>query len=268
MKKTLLCGMLLSLCSLTAHADPAMEQALNNPLRSADNQARDQYRHPGETLGFFDVQAGKTVIELWPGSGWYAEILAPLLAKDGHYVAANFDTQPAKDNPAPAYRAKIGLAFEAWLDEHRSALGNASSLAFDPPFKSSLGNDNSADVVLTFRNLHNWAMQGQLETVFDSAYRVLKPGGVLGVVEHRAKPGMTMDSGYMDEAQMIAMAEKAGFTLAAKSEINANPKDSKDHPKGVWTLPPRLALGDTDKEKYLAIGESDRMTLKFVKPGA
>ncbi|MCG9714272.1 methyltransferase [Shewanella insulae] len=239
--------------------------ALTNPLRQAPNIERDQYRHPGETLSFFGVKPSDTLVELWPGGRWYAEILAPYLAKEGHYIAANFDANPPAGVDAPGYRIRLGKALDKWIKDHGDTLGQASSISFDPPRLVELGAPNSADVVLTFRNLHNWAKSGVLEQVFDSAYKVLKPGGTFGVVEHRAKPGMDLSTGYMVQDEMIALAEKVGFTLVATSEINANPKDSKDHPKGVWTLPPSLRLGDQDKAKYLAIGESDRMTLKFIK---
>ncbi|CAM4097535.1 class I SAM-dependent methyltransferase [Shewanella aquimarina] len=239
--------------------------ALSNPLRKAANVERDQYRHPGETLSFFEIKPSDTLVELWPGGGWYAEILAPYLAKEGHYIAANFDANPPEGLEVPGYRIRLGKALDSWLQSHADKLGQASSIAFDPPRLVSLGAPNSADAVLTFRNLHNWAKAGALEEVFASVYEVLKPGGTFGVVEHRANPGMDLSTGYMVQDEMIALAEKAGFTLVASSEVNANPKDSKDHPKGVWTLPPSLRLGERDKAKYLAIGESDRMTLKFIK---
>ncbi|MCG9696835.1 methyltransferase [Shewanella sp. Isolate11] len=245
--------------------NPQLETALSNELRMTTNTERDIYRHPGQTLAFFDIKPTDTVIELWPGGRWYAEILAPYLAKEGHYIAANFDAYPPEGVQTPGYRIRLGKALDAWLDDNRTSLGKASAFAYEPPRLASLGEANSVDAVLTFRNLHNWAMAGELENVFDAAYQVLKPGGVFGVVEHRAKAGMDMKSGYMLQDEMVALAEKAGFKLVASSEVNANPKDTKDYAKGVWTLPPSLGLGDQDKDKYLAIGESDRMTLKFVK---
>lgn len=244
----------------------ALTHAVNSDFRTTANKSRDQYRHPEQTLGFFEVKPTDTVVELWPGSGWYTEILAPYLADKGHYVAAGFETEPKLDNPTSAYFAKSGKAYQAWLLENKAALGPVTSLVLDPPRSLFLGQPASADVVLTFRNLHNWAMQGELEGVLVAAYEVLKAGGTFGVIEHRATKGMKPESGYMEQAAMVALAEKAGFVLVASSEINANPKDTKDYPKGVWSLPPRLALGEVDKDKYLAIGESDRMTLKFIKP--
>lgn len=243
----------------------SLKNAVNGEFRQAKNVERDGFRHPLETLSFFDIKASDTVVELWPGGGWYAEILAPYLAHRGNYIAGNFDTNPNDEKLRNGYRAKAGKKFESWLADNKAHLGNATTVTFDPPGYYHLGEDSSVDVVLTFRNLHNWAMKGYMKPVFESAYKVLKPGGTFGVVEHRANPGMEAKTGYMDQAQVIALAEKVGFKLVEKSEINANPKDTKNYPKGVWTLPPRLALDDLDREKYLAIGESDRMTLKFVK---
>ncbi|MBR9727088.1 class I SAM-dependent methyltransferase [Shewanella intestini] len=243
----------------------ALQQALKSDFRKKANSQRDGFRHPGETLSFFGVTPEKTVIELWPGGGWYAEILAPYLAKKGQYIAANFETKPTEDNGRTRYYAKAGKKFEKWVEDNPAQLKKVGFATLNPPVKTQLGKDNSADVVLTFRNLHNWEMSGNLEPVFKGAYAVLKTGGVFGVVEHRANPGMPAKSGYMDPAMVIKLAEKVGFVLAESSEINANPKDTKDYPKGVWTLPPRLAMDDVDKAKYQAIGESDRMTLKFVK---
>ena len=265
---------LVSTCSLAListsaaahnHQNAKLEAAVSSDFRQAKNSARDEYRHPLQTLNFFEIKPTDTVIELWPGGGWYAEILAPYLAKEGQYIAGNFDANPSDEKLKNGYRAKSGKKFVAWLSDNQTKLGEATTVTFDPPSYYVMGEDNSADAVLTFRNLHNWAMKGYLEPVFDSAYKVLKPGGTFGIVEHRAKPGMDVKSGYMEQAEVIKLAEKAGFTFVGSSEINANAKDTKDYPKGVWTLPPRLALADQDKQKYLDIGESDRMTLKFIK---
>jgi len=267
MKKVALVTSMLvaSLCSSLTYADEGLEKALKSDFRQAKNVSRDIYRHPADTLSFFGIAPNQTVIELWPGNGWYAEILGPYLAKEGQYIAASFETSPTTDTPGNRYRSNAGTKFEAWMTANKAVLGNAKILTFDPPNKMNLGVDGSADLVLTFRNLHNWASSDQLENVFAASYKVLKEGGVFGVVEHRANEGMNVSSGYMDQAAMVTLAEKVGFTLEQSAEINANPKDTKDYPKGVWTLPPSYALGDTDKDKYQAIGESDRMTLKFVK---
>ena len=245
--------------------NPQLAAAVASEFRSEKNSARDDYRNPAETLAFLGIQADDTVIELWPGGGWYTEILAPYLAENGRYIGGIFETNPKEDTKRTQYYAKAGKKFETWLKDNKESVGKASTVTFQPPASVDLGIDNSADYVLTFRNLHNWAGQKQLENAFTASYKVLKDGGIFGVVEHRANPGMSFDSGYMDQAEMVALAEKVGFTLVASSEVNANPKDTKDYAKGVWTLPPRLALEEQDKQKYLDIGESDRMTLKFVK---
>jgi predicted methyltransferase len=242
---------------------PAAEQksplqaALAAPTRTPANIARDKYRNPEATLTFFGVKPGDTVVELWPGGGWYTEILAPYLAAGGtlHVMppAGSYDERIRKKvASAPVYQAVKVATFNA---------GQATPIA-----------PASADVVLTFRNVHSW-LDGDApiaDQVFAEAYRVLKPGGTLGVVEHRlpeeAEDARQLTSGYVKVSTVQKLAEKAGFKLAGSSEINANPRDSKDYPKGVWTLPPSLQLGEVDREKYLAIGESDRMTLKFVKP--
>lgn len=286
MKRNMMLGALIGLSSLgmstaiyaadsmadkkvtAPQVNSALAKVVASEFRTADNKLRDQYRHPAETLAFFDVKPEQTVIELWPGGGWYAEILAPYLAEKGQYVAANFETKPAEENRQTAYYKSAGLKFEKWVSDNKASVGNVQFVTLDPPAKFSLGKDNSADHVLTFRNLHNWAMKGELEGVFKAAHDVLKVGGSLGIVEHRANIGMAAESGYMDQNQMVELANKYGFELTGSSEVNANPKDSKDYEKGVWTLPPRLALGDQDKQKYLDIGESDRMTIKFTKTAA
>ena len=236
--------------------DSALTAALAAPTRTPANLARDKYRHPAETLGFFGIQPNHMVVEIYPGAGWYTEILAPYLAGNGSLalVATEQQLSRARQKVAadPAtYKNVLFSPMAGWTDTTAFPAG-------------------SADAVLTFRNVHNWQMQGQAADAFRAFYQMLKPGGVLGVVEHRlpeTRPDADMQkSGYMKQSTVIALAQAAGFTLAATSEINANPKDSADWPDGVWTLPPSLRLGDKDREKYLAIGESDRMTLKFVKP--
>ena len=265
-KVTLVASLLMAgLCSSVAYADESLDKVLKSDFRQAKNVSRDVYRHPAETLHFFGITPTQTVVELWPGNGWYSEILGPYLAKEGHYIAASFETAPATDTPGNRYRANAGTKYNAWMTANKDALGNATMITFDPPYKMDLGADSSADLVLTFRNLHNWASADQLEDVFVASYKVLKDGGIFGVVEHRANEGMNLSTGYMDQTSMIDLAKKVGFTLVETSEINANPKDTKDYAKGVWALPPSFGLGDTDKDKYQAIGESDRMTLKFVK---
>lgn len=242
-----------------------LDDVLAGRWRSDANRARDTWRHPKATLQFFGIQPDQTVIEITPGGGWYAELLAPLLHDNGHYIAA--EQAPSTDSEARADDSKLRRKFAA----DPAHFGNATIVAFDPK-KPVFGAPASADLVLTFRNVHNWVMADTAPAMFKAFYAVLRPGGVLGVVDHRAADGAALaavkGSGYLPTAAVIKLATDAGFKLDARSEINANPADDHDHPKGVWTLPPTLALGDTDRAKYLAIGESDRMTLRFVKPAA
>lgn len=264
---TLLCALTLAMPLLASadsvSADAAIGQALKGAWRAPANAARDQYRHPQETLDFFGLQPNMTVIELWPGAGWYTEVLAPVLHDHGQLIEA---AVPAKGDSESDNTVRLLKK----LANTPAIYGKVKVLDFLPPDKMDLGIAGSADMVLTFRNLHNWQGKGQLDNVFQAAFKVLKSGGVFGVVEHRAATGKTVDqtfkSGYMPVDYVIQEAKKAGFKLVAQSEINANPKDTKDYPSGVWTLPPTYTLGDQDKAKYTAIGESDRMTLKFMKP--
>ncbi|MGH8053767.1 MAG: class I SAM-dependent methyltransferase [Stenotrophomonas sp.] len=246
---------------------PALQAAVAASTRTPANVARDEYRHPAQTLAFFGLQPQQTVVEITPGGGWYAEILAPYLREGGQYVAAVVDPAalPAGGGRDYQQRSRDGLAKK--FAEAPAQFDRATEVAYDPA-APVLGKPGSADVVLTFRNVHNWRANGQAEGLFRAFFDVLKPGGVLGVVEHRAKADVPADdkSGYVGQAQVIAMAEAAGFTLDASSEVNANPRDTKDHPKGVWTLPPSNSHDAADAAKYKAIGESDRMTLRFVKP--
>ncbi|HPW04294.1 class I SAM-dependent methyltransferase [Dokdonella sp.] len=251
---------------------PAVE-AVANPLdaaiagdwRSADNKARDQYRHPKQTLEFFGLQPTDTVIEITPGGGWYTEILSPYLWSKGSYIAAIANSESSE------YNKKNNERFRAKLAADPAHYESAKIVEFDPK-APNFGADGSADVVLTFRNVHNWVGAGTAEAMFKAFNAVLKPGGTLGVADHRAAddatPESLKDSGYLTTASVVKLATDAGFTLVESSEINANPKDTRNHPEGVWTLPPSLALKDVDRDKYLAIGESDRMTLKFKKPKA
>jgi predicted methyltransferase len=205
------------------------------------------------------------VLEVSPGGGWYTAILAPYLASKGHLSITNFDPEGPADSPL----TNFGKRLKARLDADKATFGQVTVHTQAGQGAWNLGPDASYDLVLTFRNIHNWLPDGD-KAFFVAAFKALKPGGTLGVVEHRAKPGTdvptSQKTGYVDEAYVIARAQEAGFRLLAKSEINANAKDSKDHPEGVWTLPPVMRLGDKDRAKYEAIGESDRMTLKFVKP--
>lgn len=233
--------------------------------RSEADRARDKYRHPQETLTFFGVKDNMTVVEIWPGDGWYTDILAPLLKEKGTYYAAGID--PQSENEGRRTRAQ---KYQAKLTANPALFDKVKLTILDPPAKVDVAPEGSADMVLTFRNVHNWMAGEHADVVFKAMFKALKSGGVLGVVEHRGNPTAPQDpkaaSGYVREDVVIKLAEDAGFKLEGKSEINANPKDTKDYEQGVWTLPPVLRLKEVDKEKYLAIGESDRMTLKFVKP--
>ena len=243
-----------------------IDQVLAGAWREPANKARDQYRHPKQTLQFFGLKPGMSLIEISPGGGWYTEVLAPLLKGDGSYTAAM--AKPSKPD-GEAAQDKTGL--HAKFAGDAANYGEAKTVEYDSK-APNFGAPNSADRVVTFRNVHNWVMADTAPAMFKAFFDVLKPGGVLGVTDHRAAAGADLakikQSGYLPEDVVIKLATDAGFKLEARSEINANPKDTKDYEKGVWTLPPTLELGDKDREKYVAIGESDRMTLKFVKPTA
>jgi predicted methyltransferase len=243
-----------------------LQSALASPKRSPENRARDAYRHPRETLAFFGIEPGMRVLELWPGGAWYTEILAELLAPEGQLTITNFDPEGPPD--APATRMARELKDKLAADPAR--FGAVRVIEVAPPERLALGDAGAYDLVLTFRNNHGWTNGGYHDAMYREIFRVLKPGGVLGVVQHRAKEGVdpiaSAKTGYLPESFVIAAAQRAGFELAGRSEINANPRDTRDHPEGVWTLPPTYRLGDQDRAKYQAIGESDRMTLRFVKP--
>jgi len=248
-----------------AHADDPLQAALAGPQRSPANKARDAARHPLEELTFFGLRPNMSVVEIWPGGGGYwTEILAPYLKDRGTYYAAQPDGDQAPDeSKAGAARFKSKLAADPALygKVQVTALWG-DQFAIAPP--------GSADLVVTFRNLHNWMAEGNAEGALHAFYKALKPGGMLGIEDHRGRVDQPQDpkalSGYVREDYAIALIEKAGFVLAGRSEINANPKDIKDYPEGVWTLPPVLRLGDKDRAKYLAIGEADGFVLLFIKP--
>lgn len=250
----------------TLGANPSLEKVVASKHRLPENIVRDEHRNPLETLQFFDVRPQHTVIEVSPGGGWYTEILAPYLRDRGNLILAIFSEQTESD-----YRRNINRVLKEKIEKGPEIYRNVSFTVFEPPnFMDPLAPSGTVDRILTFRNVHNWMRQGKAEEVFEVFYDALKPGGVLGLVQHRAAHGkeeqdLEAASGYVSQDYVIAMAKKAGFELAQTSEVNANPKDTADHPRGVWTLPPGLRMGDEDKKKYQAIGESDRMTLKLVK---
>ncbi|MEJ0051068.1 MAG: methyltransferase domain-containing protein [Methylovirgula sp.] len=240
-------------------AQQAICTAVESPQRDAKNVARDIYRHPIETLTFFGVTPAQTVVEAWPGGGWYAEILAPLLRDRGKYIAAA--------PPGKAHDALVAL-----FAKDTKRFGKAVVTTLQIGKASDIAPAGSADVVLTFRNVHNFLKAGDAASArfFADCYRALKPGGVLGVVDHRlpenADSSLQIPSGYIKRSTIVRLAIAAGFKFDGESAVNANPRDDHMHPKGVWTLPPSYALGDVDRAKYQAIGESDRLTLRFVKP--
>ena len=253
-----------------APADAALDAALTGAARSSENLARDAWRHPRETLTFFALAPNQTVVEITPGGGWYTEILAPYLREQGRYIGAVIDPAKAGSDNARDYYTKSNDELRAKLAANPAAYDRATLVEVDPQ-APVFAEPGTVDRVLTFRNVHNWIGNGSVAAMFKGFHAALKPGGILGVVEHRATADVPEGdrSGYLSEAQVIAYATAAGFELQAKSEINANPKDTKDHPNGVWTLPPTLRVpAGEDAKKYQDIGESDRMTLTFVKPTA
>lgn len=269
MKKTMrfIAASLLAMSASAVQAD-AISDAVKSDARTADAKLRDEYRHPQQTLRFFGIKPEMTIVEIWPGGGWYSDILSALVKDNGKLIAAHFYV----DDSAPGY-------YQRSLDGFKDKMKNTPQYsavelaAFHPDKALDFAKPGSVDAILTFRNVHNWYMgdgQKSLESAFGAFFKALKPGGVLGVVDHQMPESGTDEamkqSGYMKKSVVVKAAEKAGFTLAAESKVNANAMDKADHPKGVWTLPPTLALKDEKRDHYLALGESNRMTLKFVKP--
>lgn len=255
----------------TALAPASLEGVVAGSWRSEGDKARDRFRHPVESLAFWGLQPGMTVVEFWPGAGWYSDILAPYLeaTRGKFYAAVQQADQPASTQSVSVYRRK--------LEQNKRIYGEVTFTEFGPT-SGPVAPDGSADLVLFLRNIHNWMAGGLVEKAFAAAFAALKSGGVLGVEEHRAKPGGVQDvvasSGYVQEAYVRQIASEAGFRFDKASEINANPLDDADHPFGVWTLPPtrrsseegQPVAADFDRAGFDAIGESDRMTLRFVKP--
>ena len=255
-----------------APVDPATDAKLRvslaGPQRTEREKARDVYRHPLQTLEFFGLHDDMTVVEISPGGGWYTAVLAPVLRDRGKLFVAggdpNGDPKPEGTQNAKELWTRFQATPAVFDKVQPIVVKEDAPWVFGPP--------ESADMVVTFRNFHNWVGSPMVDKVLIAALTVLKHGGVLGVVDHRAKPGTPPDpkvidaSGYVPQDYVVEVVEKAGFKLAGKAEINANPRDTKDYPKGVWTLPPTYERGGEDHAKYEAIGESDRMTLRFVKP--
>ena len=265
---SILAALLLSAsCSTTSTRETtaaALDNILAGAQRSAGNTARDPYRHPKETLLFFGIRPEMRVLEIWPEPGWYTEIIAPLVRERGKYYAAVIAADPQSQ-----YVTKRLAEYQQKLAKNPQLYGAVSVVTF-PRDGSDVVPPGSLDMVVTFRNIHNWMADGYAEQAFATAYKALKPGGVLGVVEHRGNGALPQDpkakSGYVNEDYAMRLIEGQGFRLVGESQVNSNPKDTKDYEQGVWTLPPTYRLGDKDREKYAQIGESDRFTLKFIKP--
>ena len=259
--------LLIAGCAMTSTRQ-ATAQALDNiladPHRSEADRARDRYRHPKDTLLFFGIRPEMSVLEVWPEPGWYTDIIAPLVRDRGKYYAAVIEADPG----SKYINARLE-AFHNRLAADPTLYGNPTVVTF-PTNGGDVVPAGSLDMVVTFRNLHNWMARGTAPQVFATIFKALKPGGVLGVTEHRGNPAVPQDpqakSGYVNQDYAIQLIEAQGFRLVGASEVNANPKDTKDYEQGVWTLPPSYRLGDKDREKYAEIGESDRFTLKFEKP--
>lgn len=253
----------------------SIEEAMQSPNRQAANVARDRYRHPLEALTFFDVKPGMNIVEVWPATGWWTEILGPYTKYEGIYYAAGFSMTARR---TPDWRKEMQVDFTNMLADGPDYYSHIVSTELSIPERTTMAPPGTVDRVLTFRNVHNWMKGDYAEGMFKAMHRALKSGGVLGVVEHRAKPGTSLkamiESGYVTEKYMIQLAKRVGFILDARSELNANAADVADHPAGVWTLPPSLRyckkLGEAKQpdcfKKYRLIGESDRMTLRFIKP--
>jgi predicted methyltransferase len=247
--------------SSAAAADAALSAAVASPARPAAAVARDKSRHPVEELTFFGISPKMNVVELWPGGGYWTDILGPYLASGGHYTVALPPSGGEEGSSAARFRTHIAAEKDRLGTIHETTLG---------PGKLEVAPPGSADLILTFRNLHNWMYDGYADQALAACFTALKPGGILGIEEHRGSNDKPQDpkgeSGYVRQDYAIAMAKKAGFVLVGSSEVNANPRDTKDWPKGVWTLPPTLAMGEKDRDKYIAIGEGDNFVLKFQKP--
>ena len=250
-----------------------VEGAAEGDHRSAENRERNRWRNPGETMAFFGLQPHWKVVEVWPGGGWYTEVLAPVLRDQGRLVAANFPED------AEGFRGQLGQEYRQKLEAEPDLYDRVRIVDFAPPEHTRLGEPDSADMVLLSRHFHNFIRDGVVDEVLEAAREVLRPGGVLAIIQHRAGEGAEPEAdrrtGYVRETWLIQRVDEAGFALEDRSEINANPDDPRDHPEGVWTLPPTLrycqAMEDESErseceQHYRSIGESDRMTLRFVKP--
>jgi predicted methyltransferase len=259
------CAFFAIVCAGPGFAGPDADlgKAVAGSWRTSALVARDAARHPAEELAFFGLKPDMTVVEIWPSGGYWTEILGPYLHDHGTYYAA---IVPRSLSPRTA---KAADAFQARLEANKAIYGNVRVSGFGGGL-SNIAPDGSADLIVTFRNLHNWVGDGSADQALAAFYKALKPGGILGIEDHRGLDTQPQDpkadSGYLRQDYAIAVAKKAGFELIGSSEINANPRDTKDYPEGVWTLPPDLTLGEKDRAKYVAIGEADNFVLKFRKP--
>jgi len=251
-----------SVVSAAPQADPALVAAVGSSARSPTAVARDSARHPVEELTFFGLAPTMTVVELWPGGGYWTDILGPYLAQGGHYyIALPPPGNEEEDSVVKRFHARIAAEKDRLGTLHETTLG---------PGHFNIGPPGSADLVLTFRNLHNWMDGGYADEALAAAFKTLKPGGILGIEEHRGRNDQPQDpkakNGYVRQDYTLALAKKAGFEFVAASEVNANPRDTKDWVDGVWTLPPTLSQGEKDRARYVAVGEADNYVLKFRKP--
>lgn len=262
--------------ALTQDIGDLIDKAMIGDHRDPAFVLRDQYRHPKETLEFFGLKPYSNVVEIWPASGWYTEILAPVFREYGTFYAAGFAMSA---HQTPDWQKEIQIGFADKLSQRPDVYDHVVITELSIPERTTIAPPGTIDMILTFRNVHNWMKGEYTQGMLETFYRILRPGGILGIVEHRAVPGTPFEqmvkSGYVTQEFVIALAQAIGFKFEASSEINANPKDTKDYPAGVWTLPPTLRLckdmkNGSDKDacikKYTAIGESDRMTLRFRKP--
>ncbi len=248
----------------------SLKSIISDPFRTEISRSRDQYRHPQETLEFFGIEPNMTVVQLWPSGGWYTDILAPYLKDEGKYIAAHYN--PETDHPYANFFQSAYLAFETKINTNPDWYGKVDIHAFEPPFTNAIVRDGSVDMVLSFRNMQSWLNDGSIGFVLEQVHAMLKPGGFFGIVDSRANvyqnPDPLAENGYINQQWLVQKIHEAGFQSLDYSEINANPLDSADHPNGVWNLPPYLQLAEGETpEKYLAIGESDRFTIKFIKLG-
>ena len=262
MKKLLIFICLIVIPQISFVKTDLLIEAINNEFRSDNNKKRDRYRNPLETLTFFEIEREKKILEIIPGRGWYTEILSRFMKDSSNFYVATYE----KPSYAVQIINKIQAEFSAYFKSNEQKFGEIKYVKIDEDFKIK-DYEDYFDIILTFRNTHNFLDQNKAENMYNSFHRALKKGGILGVVQHRSSENLEFDfkKGYVKESFLIEFIKNKGFQLVEKSEINSNPKDKKNYPKGVWTLPPRLTEGEKNKEYYISIGESDRMTLKFKK---